>query len=100
MAEVIKPLSLEVAALAAGQQQQQLALETLQLKLTEQEEATKKALLEASESKAAALRAAQEQHRQASVAALEQHERALAEGDAQRVLRALQPPHLLGFGFG
>ena len=29
MAEVIKPLSLEVAALAASQQQQQLALETL-----------------------------------------------------------------------
>ena len=83
MAEVIKPLSLEVAALAAGQQQQQLALETLQLKLTEQEEATKKALLEASESKAAALRAAQEQHRQASVAALEQHERALAAVQTQ-----------------
>jgi len=83
MAEVIQPLSLEVAALAASQQQQQLTLETLQFKLTEQEEATKKALLEASESKAAALRAAQEQHRQASIAALEQHERALTAVQTQ-----------------
>ena len=78
MAEVIRPLSLEVAALATSQQQQQLALETLQAKLTEREAATEKALLEASESKAAALRATQEQHRQASTAAREQHERALA----------------------
>ena len=87
MAEVIRPLSLEVAALAASQQQQQLALETLQTKLTEREEATEKALLQASESKAAALRATQEEHRQASMAAHEQHERALAVVQTQLVER-------------
>ena len=87
MAEVIRPLSLEVAALAASQQQQQLALETLQTKLTERGEATEKALLEASESKAAALRATQEEHRQASMAAHEQHERALAVVQTQLVER-------------
>ena len=87
MAEVIRPLSLEVAALAASQQQQQLALKTLQTKLAEREEAAEKALLEASESKAAALRATQAQHRQASAAAHEQHERALEAVRTQLVER-------------
>ena len=93
MAEVIQPLSLEVVALAASQQQQQLTLETLQFKLTEQEEATKKALLEASESKAAALRAAQEQHRQASIAALDPAAGAAALTAPHRGTDSSRPPH-------